>query len=55
MCATVCAIITKLVTERRQDIIAGREKVARAFAEYVQKLYEITERICKEEMDSFAV
>jgi len=33
--------------------MAGYEKVARTFAEYVEKLHEITERIRKDKIDSF--
>jgi len=33
-------------------IIAGYEKVARTFAEYVKKRHEVTERICKAKIES---
>lgn len=36
-------------------IIAGYEKVARTFAEYVKKLHEVSERICKEKIEGFVL
>jgi len=34
-------------------IMLGYEKVISTSAEYVQKLHEVTERICKEKIGSF--
>jgi len=33
--------------------MAGYEKVARTSAEYVQKLHEVTEKICVAKIESF--
>ena len=34
-------------------IMAGYEKVISTFAEYGQKLQDVTEKICKEKIESF--
>ena len=34
-------------------IMAGYEKVARTFAEYVQKLHKVTEKVCGTKFESF--
>lgn len=34
-------------------IMSGYEKVVSTFAEYGQKLHEVTERTCKEKIESF--
>jgi hypothetical protein len=34
-------------------IMSGYEKVVSTSAEYVKKLHEVTERICKEKIESF--
>ena len=34
-------------------IMSGYEKIVSTSAEYVNKLHEVTERICKEKIESF--
>jgi len=45
--------LTGIAVLSGKDIMLGCEKVARTFAEYGQKLHELTERIYKEKIEGF--